>query len=289
MGLYVTMTSRRLLLLLDWDGTITQYDTLNLVAPALNEIKSKSPGFSVYQDEYMRDYTEFKTKFGQITNKEQMYDYLQSIRKVEERSLKRIHRLFEGTNGAQRRSRVGKICYRKGWAAMQSWMAQRVACDTLAAYIVSVNWSRTFISDALKACAEVNGVEQVISYVYANELATKPGSDECTGLIQGPGQRECILTGLDKEKMCEAIASKSAYDTIVYVGDSTTDIPCLLWADMGILIGSGDQVRGMLHQAGMDSVLHTIDSWKQLDVMQQRTSIVCASDWYAVCDLLQHQ
>ena len=289
MGWYATMTSRRLLLLLDWDGTITQHDTLNLIAPALNEVKSDSPDFSIYQDEYMRDYTEFKTMFGQITNREQMYDYLRSIRKVEERSLNRINCLFEGTNDAQRRSRIGKICYRKGWAAMQYWMAQRVASHTLAAYIVSVNWSRTFISDALKACAEQNGVEQVISYVYANELVTKPGSDECTGLIQGPGQRERILTGPDKVKMCEAIASKSAYDTSVYVGDSTTDIPCLLWADMGILIGSGDQVRDMLHQAGMDSVLHTIDSWKQLDVMQQRASIVCASDWYAVCDLLQLQ
>ena len=81
------MTSRRLLLLLDWDGTITQHDTLNLIAPALNEVKSDSPDFSVYQDEYMRDYTEFKTMFGQITNKEQMYDYLRSIRKVEELSL----------------------------------------------------------------------------------------------------------------------------------------------------------------------------------------------------------
>lgn len=282
------MTSRRLLLLLDWDGTITQHDTLNLVAPASSEIKYDSPNFSVYQDEYMRDYTEFKTKFGQITNKEQMYDYLHSIRSIEERSLNRVRRLFEGTNDAQRRNRIGKICYRNGWAAMQFWMAQKAACHTLAAYIVSVNWSRTFISDALEECARQNHAEQIISYVYANELATKPGTDECTGLIQGPGQRECILTGLDKVRMCEAISTKYAGDTIVYVGDSTTDIPCLLWADVGILIGSGDQVRDMLHQAGMDSVLHTVDSWKQLDAMQQGKSIVYASDWYVVRDLLQH-
>lgn len=270
--------------LFDWDGTITRHDTLSLVAPADDEILSGSQSFSVFGDAYMQDFDKFNLDFGEVDSKKRLYEYLQALRLVEERSLNRIEEqgLFKNTHESQRRARISHLVYRDGWDAMQTWMAH----NELQAYIVSVNWSQTFICEALQESAKSVGVQSVIKKVYANMLETRPGTDECTGRIVGPYGLSRILTGLDKLRVSKNIMSTHPDATPVYVGDSATDIPCLLWADVGILIGAGDHVLEVLRRAGMVHFVCTPETWLTLDTRQRHASIVHVSNWNKVLDLL---
>ena len=283
-----------IVLCVDWDETITTEDTLSILAPNSQEVK-QGPNFYHYQAEYVRDHERFVLNFGDIKTKEDLLRYVKDVKVSESETISKVVQggLFAGTYHTQRLERLNQVKFRHGWARMAEYISQGAQSGELVSYVVSVNWSKKFIAEGLRRecdTVEIPGLYKPgFSDIFANELEEDAETGTCTGRIVGPYQTEPLLTGYDKLSICEKVAAKNPDSIQVYVGDSLTDWPCLLWADMGILIGSGDQVRGMLHQAGMDSVLHTIDSWKQLDVMQQRASIVCASDWYAVCDLLQLQ
>jgi hypothetical protein len=93
-----------------------------------------------------------------------------------------------------------------------------------------VNWSRHFISSCLKAA----GVAVDSSIILANELDGFAEGKPSTGQISSDGEMK-IIASVDKLKHLEKMRKASAAP-IVYVGDSWTDIECLLAADLGICI-----------------------------------------------------
>src|SRR5436190_14702534 len=64
-----------------------------------------------------------------------------------------------------------------------------------------------------------------------------------------------IFTGYDKlremKKVIEQYAISDPYIT-VYVGDSNTDLPCLLYADIGIVIGNGTNLIETCNRVGIN-------------------------------------
>src|SRR5277367_4768633 len=63
-----------------------------------------------------------------------------------------------------------------------------------------------------------------------------------------------ICTGHDKlREMKTVLEKKSSSELIVtvYVGDSNTDLPCLLHADIGIIIGEGKSVIETCNRVGI--------------------------------------
>mgnify|MGYP002715072749 FL=1 len=274
-------------LLFDWDGSITRSDTLELIAPLPDEI-IRGTRFQYYQDAYSDDYNSFVTHFGQVSSGETMYEYMNAIRDVELRSLERIERggLFYGTKNEQRFKRMSRVEFRDGWHGMQAWLSEKTAQGALEAQIVSVNWSRDCIRHALLQAANLSHVQPSIHRIHSNELETFPGTDVCTGRIVGPCGHDRIVTGIDKLHVCQALVSEDPKNVSVYVGDSVTDLACMLWAQVGILIGPGTSVKRILGEAGLAHLLHTLASWMDLNESNRRQAIVHVTDWNEVKQLL---
>ncbi|MCO5591032.1 hypothetical protein L7F22_045008 [Adiantum nelumboides] len=101
-------------------------------------------------------------------------------------------------------------------------------------HIVSVCWSKSFAKGALAK----EGLEHV--EVHSNELIT---SGSCTS---GDIKR-VVGTPFDKERIFEELMhsteSPSKSGRSIYIGDSVTDLLCLLKADMGIVIGSNSTLQ----------------------------------------------
>ena len=75
-----------------------------------------------------------------------------------------------------------------------------------------------------------------------------------TGVIS-KGDESGICTGYDKlREMKKVIAENSTSQRFisVYVGDSDTDLPCLLHADVGIVIGKGASLIETCNRVGIE-------------------------------------
>jgi len=64
-----------------------------------------------------------------------------------------------------------------------------------------------------------------------------------------------ICTGQDKLREMKNILEKKSFSepiVTVYVGDSNTDLPCLLHADIGIIIGDGKSLIETCNRIGIE-------------------------------------
>ncbi|KAL4420336.1 hypothetical protein ABPG77_006143, partial [Micractinium sp. CCAP 211/92] len=138
------------------------------------------------------------------------------------------------------------------------------ACEAgVPTYVVSVNWSAEMVKAALSqeglsvVIAEGDGQSAVVAppgsvVVYANEL--EYFGDTSTGNIK----RRCECAG-DKGRLLDdllldlAASGEGGQGISVYIGDSMTDIPPLISADCGILVGSNDLVRQVAAVAGVET------------------------------------
>jgi phosphoglycolate phosphatase-like HAD superfamily hydrolase len=228
--------------ILDWDGTITKKDTLDAL---VNIAASAKPTFPTQErwksvvDAYMSDYSATLEKFvpnGVLpTTIEEESQLLRDLKVVEQRSLDRVFesKIFERVTretlekGATKATEAGEVALRPGCVVLlQSVLALKD--DKL--HVLSVNWSRHFISSCLKA----NGAELDSDLIFANELDGIAEGEPSTGQIS-PDDHIKIISSGDKLRYLERMREENPAP-IVYVGDSWTDIECLLAADLGICI-----------------------------------------------------
>ena len=131
--------------------------------------------------------------------------------------------------------------------------------------ILSVNWSRYFIA----ACLEAAGMRLDGNAILSNELEGVEQGRPSTGRIVSAAGDEMIVSSGDKQRVLSSIKDGNEASfrglPIVYVGDSWTDLECLLVADLGICVRD-------------DSLSH---SQKQLADALERMDIQCPrlSDW----------
>ena len=74
-----------------------------------------------------------------------------------------------------------------------------------------------------------------------------------TGMLT-KSDSEGICTGPDKLREMKKVIEKDGIseDVItVYIGDSNTDLPCLLYADIGIIIGEGKSIVETCRRVGI--------------------------------------
>jgi hypothetical protein len=255
--------NRALHFVLDWDGTITKKDTLDALVTIAADAKPNFPTqerWTSVVDAYLSDYTSTLDKIaphGKLpTTLEDEKRLLQDLKPIEQRSLDRIfqseifkdltrEQLFDGANLAISN---GSISLRPG---AQHFIRSVRDSNPHAIHILSVNWSRTFIA----LCLESSGAEIPSNFIFANELGGIDAGRPATGEIGEPGDIKIISSG-DKvrylEKMRDArqaggvftpngvksvdVGHSRKLGPLVYVGDSWTDIECLLAADVGICI-----------------------------------------------------
>ena len=231
--------------ILDWDGTITRRDTLDALVSIAASAKPDSHVLEEWQrvsDAYMSDYNDAIKKLapggGLPKTIQDEKRLLLALSNIEQSSLDRVSAsgIFAGLTrqlieeGAKNLINSKKVELRKGFASFL-YSAQERPHDRLD--LLSVNWSRQFIGACLRAAD--NPVQK--SSICANELDGIEGSLVSHGHISPKNDAEMlIISSADKLRYLNKLRDQPTSGRTVYIGDSWTDIECLLEADLGICI-----------------------------------------------------
>ncbi|KAH7171212.1 HAD-like domain-containing protein [Dactylonectria macrodidyma] len=238
-------------LIFDFDGTITQKDTIGVLADAAIEYQKQNSGqdlqaewdqvVRLYMDDFQRYSNNHPTPAEDRTCADEELRFLSGMKDVEEASLGRVadSRVFAGLDAETLRAagaeavRSGRVQIRDGFGDLLGLAADRGwdAC------VVSVNWSRAFIEGAL--------LPRRIR-VVANE----PHAD---GSILGPdflGGR--MTNGREKRAALEHLAADRSQsgERVIYFGDSTTDMECLLQGGIVISDDGASSLMRTLQRVG---------------------------------------
>ncbi|KAL1611020.1 hypothetical protein SLS59_000657 [Nothophoma quercina] len=286
--------------ILDWDGTITRRDTLDALVSIAASSKPDSPVLDEWKrvsEAYMSDYTAAMEKLAPNGNLPKTIreekKLLQALSSVEQASLDRVSssRIFAGLTstlleeGGRSLIESNKVEIRQGFPGFLKSMQSQ---DHDALDLLSVNWSRHFISSCLQAAS--TPIEK--GAIYANELDGIAGHRPSTGnIIPFADTEKLIMSSGDKlqylgrlrQQYHEARSQRpNSGRSIVYVGDSWTDIECLLEADLGICIRDepGGSSQKKLAERLKDLGIHVphIQDWKDADQWQ----VVWAKDFAEV-------
>ncbi|KAL9102033.1 MAG: hypothetical protein Q9163_002766 [Psora crenata] len=276
------------ILFLDWDSTLTTASTLPLIA-SIATYPAQHPKLSDLVGAYSEDWkvhdSSYRPPKPDRTTLEQEYAYLNSFRRVENASIRRIEDacIFKGITAEDARCvavevvNQGAVGFRDGWeqclAAVKKSSSDAFGGSTIC--IVSVAWSSTFIRACLDATAGSNlrslgddvpplnspGMRLEDVRIYANDMHSS-GSGKLTG--PWPDVDRLILTAADKLEIMRAAVSSSKTSGLfleprtVYMGDSLTDLACLMDADVGICLrdqdmtGEQEQLKETLYRLNVE-------------------------------------
>ena len=144
---------------------------------------------------------------------------------------------------------------RKGFGEFVQRMGKERGWDVA---VVSVNWSGEFIRGVVGVGCEEDA-QGVVETVVSNSIAW-PG-----GRIQGPSElgTEPLVTAGDKLRAMESLTARLGEEKVVYLGDSTTDLACLVAADLGVVMADDAESKLLraLKRIGFD-VSHVSEPWE---------------------------
>jgi 2-hydroxy-3-keto-5-methylthiopentenyl-1-phosphate phosphatase len=224
-------------LVFDFDGTITQQDTIGELARSAIEIQRNRNGHDLQASwdqvvqAYVADYRHYKDNHPSPedtrTCVDQEVHFLSGMKDVEEASLQRIaeSRIFTGLD-AETLSQAGadavtagRIKIRDGFKDVMNLAMDR----NWSVSVISVNWSRAFIRGAL-------------SPHTLDVVANEPALD---GTITGPEFFSGRMTNAREKKEALKHLMKEKDGKVIYFGDSTTDMECLLTG--GVVISDDEE------------------------------------------------
>lgn len=233
------LATRVKLIIFDWDETISESDTMSILARAVED----SAKWQTFVDQYVSDLEQQESIFGDRTSLEEQYKFLGSLSSVELASVKRIEvaKYFQGLtlSAVERAARNVKI--RSGFAQFCRRLPIHVSRQ-----ILSVNWSQEFIKSGLSIAVDTQDWQ-----ITANRLDFDD-ENVCTGSVS-KDKEGGIRTALDKLKhlQIEMHEIHKADGLLVYIGDSNTDLPSLLEADLGIIIGGNSSLQANCEKYGI--------------------------------------
>jgi thiamine phosphate phosphatase / amino-HMP aminohydrolase len=230
---------------LDWDGTITTKYTLSVVASIgyNKNIHQNLPPWSHFSEAYSSDYAAHLAKRdheGKVrTSLEDFLAWQESFVGVERASVERVERAGISANvtttdvddGALNAMQSQRVVLRPGLGGLLEDIHKRGGSLT----VISLNWSASFIASCLG-----NGLELQFKKppnnikVQANDIVSGPRpklsrtfEDEDRG----------VWTANDKARIMQAeLLGIPHGQNSIHVGDSMSDLPCLLLANVGICI-----------------------------------------------------
>ncbi|KAK7430878.1 hypothetical protein QQZ08_002668 [Neonectria magnoliae] len=235
-------------LVFDFDGTITQKDTIGVLADSAIAYQKHHRGEDLQAewDQVVRSYADDFQRYGrdhpvpaeQRKCAEDEVRFLSGMKDVEEASLRRVadSQVFAGldaeklTRAGQDAVTSGKVKIREGFGDLLSLVEDRGwdAC------VVSVNWSRAFI-------------EGVLLPHRIRVIANEPHAD---GSITGPEFLGGRMTNGHEKRSALAHVATDKQKRVVYFGDSTTDMECLLEGGIVIADDEGSSLMRTLRRVG---------------------------------------
>ncbi|KAH6689217.1 hypothetical protein F5X68DRAFT_78294 [Plectosphaerella plurivora] len=253
------MASKPLHLVLDFDGTITQKDTIGVLADLGQDFQLRqkadiSPTWAQIVDEYGRDHKEHLSEYQPASHQRASLEdelvFLRQLRSVEHRSLRRVEQsgLFRGLDqatleqGGRDALRNGAIEFRDGFADIMAAASH----NKWHVSVLSVNWSTSFLRGVLEGY-------RIHDYV-ANEI-------QPDGKIIGPAhlgaawQDSPMMTCEDKREALVSLLLRqgTSATSMVYFGDSTCDIECLtLGRGVAVALDQSSSLMKTLARVGVD-------------------------------------
>ncbi|KAK0613035.1 hypothetical protein B0T17DRAFT_511391 [Bombardia bombarda] len=270
-----------LLIVLDFDGTITQHDTINIIGQFAATRNGGASGWDDIVTAYLADHARHVAAYRPAkelrTTLEQELNFLESLRPIEEISAERVRAsgLFRGVWGV----------YGDGEGEGEWELG-----------LLSVNWSQAFVEGVLGGNGggdgENNGgrftVKRVNRIRWPEGVVEGPA--ELGGVVMATAQdkldalRALLVTAAVKGDQGEGTRGvgvqrdggqtqpqqqqqqqqqgKEQERRVVYIGDSTTDLPCLMEASTGIIMADNNNstLLKTLDRLGFD-VPH-VAKWK---------------------------
>ncbi|KAL8924826.1 MAG: hypothetical protein Q9172_002490 [Xanthocarpia lactea] len=254
---YGDMHSHPITLILDFDGTLTKTSTLPLIYEIGHGLNPSCPSWHLISQAYVDDYSDFlKSSYSKRTTLSQELDWLEQQRTTEYRSIARIEatKVFRGITNEIVRAAAGeavtdgKTEMRRGWEKLVG----KVMEGEGKVGIVSVGWSAEFIRACLSASMNhmrAEGPDGNIDMGLNVEFIDVRANTILGGEEGKMDDSSLILTADDKLRVMTDLVGMGHNDKprslVVYVGDSTTDLECLLHAEVGIcLSGEADTMTG---------------------------------------------
>lgn len=202
------------IVLIDFDQTITNKDTIGVIGQFGVSRNNLSTPWSYFVDSYLEDYSGHQAHLPDLPNESDFKAFAQqldSYKPVEKASLARVskHKVFEG---------LSRKDFVEEGKRLRETLLQPNVISALMQYknnirIVSLNWSKDWIlgfTDELGLARE---------QIYSNDLTFE--NDTCTGKITPR-----ILTPGDKQSIIKSEIIKSS-QKVIYIGDSLGDIEAL--------------------------------------------------------------
>ncbi|KAL8767494.1 MAG: hypothetical protein Q9209_006001 [Squamulea sp. 1 TL-2023] len=296
-------------LILDFDGTLTTTSTLPLIYDIGYRLNPSSPSWNSIYRAYIDDYNELKVSYSKHrTTLSQELDWLEHLRVIEYRSIARVEatKVFRGVTkdvmhaAAEGVTKDGKLELRKGWEKLVTMVMEEEGKVS----VVSVGWSAAFIRGCLSAASrlvrpdrEDDASEKSFHIEHINVRANEVLDDE-EGRMErywkaaASDDRTRILTAADKFRVMTDTVGRDHHERpgqlVIYVGDSTTDLECLLHADIGICLrgeantmtGEQKELQGTLDRVGL--VCRWMGTIKKDDMKARSTSRVHNNSlWWA--------
>ncbi|KZO98459.1 hypothetical protein CALVIDRAFT_561920 [Calocera viscosa TUFC12733] len=294
-------------LLLDFDCTITTEDTLHLIASAAYTRHSlcKTGGVATppdvpllaadgylswadFGEAYMADFDAHTERFGPRDTLDREREYLASLKRVEQASVRRVERsgLFCGVTEDEIRKQARFVKLRQP-EALKLLMEKALKRGTTLG-VISVTWSTVFVKAALKRFLDEDVLGQI--RVCANEVVMGEDGTGTGALTKEDG--DGIATGADKLRMLCDITGRRPGEAggqtdgmVVYVGDSTTDFPSLLEADIGIVVDDNRSLTETCERLGIPMEQGLAAATPR----QEGRKLYMISDWRELMPLIEGQ
>ncbi|KAF2084244.1 hypothetical protein K490DRAFT_18138, partial [Saccharata proteae CBS 121410] len=261
-------------LVLDWDGTLTNKDTTEVLVKISsllqdtqlqtgNTIQGYQPSepplsledrhnrwdrvVNAYIDDFSAHADAYRPSKHERSTIDEESAWLASLHEVEDRSVARVqdagilaghsHKAVEQLT--KEVMNAGAFELRNGWRGLfEACMLDRSS----EVEILSVNWSTYFIETALALAARNSlrraghqGLE-LRKHIEKTKIQANHVTFGKGRLKGGSGSRTRIRTSNDKLMRMPLALKKGGTRLVVYVGDSTTDFDALLAADIGICV-----------------------------------------------------
>lgn len=226
-------------LIMDWDETITESDTIGLVAEAAYLTKPSFPvDWKHFSDLYYSNYKQFTENFGDRSTIEQELKFQQNLKIVELSSVNEYVglRLFEDVKHETLINQSEKVKIKQNFFKIFSQLYEK----KIPIIILSCNWTSLIMQKIFNDHGfTVNDHFKILTNEFDHENHVLTGD-----VIE---HDLSIRTGSDKvyhvKKIIERLNKDDINSGIYYIGDSTTDILPMLETDYGIVIGNGSAIK----------------------------------------------
>jgi len=254
-------------IVMDWDDTITNKDTIQLVAEAAYLTTPNFPKqWSHFSDMYFSNFKAYTEKFGPRNTIKDEFEFQKGLKQVELSSVREYVKLglFKGVPVKTLEDQTAKVEIKPNFFEV----FKRLYDKKIPVIVLSCNWTSVIMAKVFKDQGyQQNENFQIVTNEFKHEDQTLTGQVE---------DFVSIRTGVDKveqvRKILQNLRNNQIQENIYYIGDSSTDILPMLEVNYGIIIGNGSALKtlerlNIKYDEGIkgDAKIKHINNWEELN------------------------